>query len=48
MNTKLSVDSFNFSSYPFRKPSESEKKDVAQKKMKKSYTGNMPQSYSLF
>ena len=47
MNTKLSVDSFNFSSYPFRKP-ESEKKDVAQKKMKKSYTGNMPQSYSLF
>ena len=47
IDTKLSVDHFYFSSYPFRKP-EWEKNDVAQKKMKKSHIGNMPQSYSQF
>ena len=35
MNTKLSVDSFNFSSYPFRKPSESEKKRCSTEKDEK-------------
>ena len=45
--TKLSVDSFYFSSYPFRKPPE-KKNDAAQKKMKKSHIDNIPQSYSQF
>ena len=48
IKTRLSIGGF-YLSYPFRKPPEWDYKfDTAEKKMKKSHIGNMPQSYSQF
>ena len=48
IKTRLSTGNFYLSD-PFRKPLEWDYKfDIAEKKMKKSNIGNMPQSYSQF
>ena len=45
IKTRLSIGSF-YLCCPFRKPPELDYKfDTAEKKMKNSYIGNMPQSY---